>query len=140
MTAQLLRDVMTSDPMTLQAGASLTEAAACMSENNIGDVLVERDGELRGIVTDRDIVIRALAQGLDPQTTPLGDICTAQLIALGPTETVDDAVRLMRDLALRRIPVSENGRAVGIVSIGDLAIELDADSVLADISMAPPNQ
>jgi len=94
----------------------------------------------QGLVTDRDLVVRALAEGRDSATTKLGDICSKDLVVLSPGDSVDDAVRVMRERAVRRIPVVEEGRAVGIISIGDLAIERDADSALADISVAPPNE
>lgn len=134
-----IRDVMTPSPRTLDAGASVQDAAKAMLDDDIGDVIV-CDGEtVCGIVTDRDITIRSVAQGKDPGATKLGDICSRDLTALAPGDTVDDAVRLMRERAIRRIPVLEGGKPVGVVSIGDLAIDLDQQSALADISKAPAN-
>ncbi len=134
-----IRDVMTPSPRALDAGASVQEAAKAMLDDDIGDVIV-CDGEtVCGIVTDRDITIRTVALGHDPAATKLGDICSKDLTSLSPGDTVDDAVRLMREKAIRRIPVLEDGKPVGVVSIGDLAIDLDADSALADISKAPAN-
>jgi CBS domain-containing protein len=137
--AQRIRDVMTSDPIVCPATATLTDAAREMRDREIGDVLVERGGALCGVVTDRDIVIRAVATGADPNVTRLGDICSRELITLSPSDSIRDAVELMRKKAVRRLPVVDKGAAVGIVSLGDLAVERDKDSVLSDISAAPPN-
>jgi CBS domain-containing protein len=110
-----------------------------MKQHDIGDVIVLDDSKVCGVVTDRDIVVRALAEGRDPATVKLGDICSRDLVSLAPTDSVEDAVRLMRERAIRRLPVLDKGRPVGMVSIGDLAVERDGDSVLADISVAPAN-
>ena len=138
--AQRLREVMVPNPAMLSSSSSVTDAARCMKEQDIGDVLVLDDDRLCGVVTDRDIVVRSIAAGHDPGSTTLGEICSADLVGLSPDDTVDDAVRMMRERAVRRLPVVEAGRPVGIVSIGDLAIDRDPGSALADISAAPPNQ
>ena len=117
----------------------MQEAALVMSDNDIGDVIVCDGERVCGIVTDRDITIRAVAHGKDPASTKLGDICSKELTTVSPDDLVDDAVRLMRTKAIRRVPVVEDGKPVGVVSIGDLAIDLDRQSALADISTAPPN-
>ena len=109
-----------------------------MKESDIGDVLVSDDGKLCGVVTDRDIVVRGLAEGR--ASARLGDICSRELVTVPPDGEVDEAARLMSEHALRRLPVTDHGRPVGMVSIGDLAVEMDRDSVLADISAAPANQ
>ena len=137
---QSIRDLMTPDPVSLPSSAPLVQAAQCMKDRNIGDVVVTEDGRPCGIVTDRDIVIRAVAEGRQMDQTVLGDICSKALVTVSPTDTTDDAVRLMREQALRRLLVMDSGNAVGIVSIGDLAVDLDSASALADISAAPPNQ
>ena len=137
--ATTVRDVMTSALVTFPATATAAEAAQGMREWDIGDVLVERDGKVAGIVTDRDIVVRAVAEGRVPSAVKLGEICSDMLVKVAPTDSVEDAIRLMRDNALRRVPVFEGDRAVGIVTLGDLAIERDGGSALADISAAPPN-
>jgi CBS domain-containing protein len=133
---QSIQEVMTKDPITLDAGASIREAAQRMKESDIGDVIVLEQDAICGIVTDRDIVVRAIAEGQDPDTAKLGEFCSRDIATLSPQDTVADAVQLMRQKAVRRIPVVENDRPVGIVSIGDLAIERDPESVLADISEA----
>lgn len=136
---QQLREVMTPNPTTMQADTTLVEAANTMKTADIGNAIVLDNGQVCGIVTDRDIVVRAIAEGRDPKNTTVGDICSRDLVTLSPNDTVDKAVGMMRDRAVRRLPVVDGGRAVGIVSIGDLAVERDPNSALADISAAPPN-
>jgi signal-transduction protein with cAMP-binding, CBS, and nucleotidyltransferase domain len=137
---QSIREVMTADPVTLSAATTLVDAARRMKDESIGDVLVADGNEqLRGVVTDRDIVVRAVAEGLDTASATLGDVCSGQLVTLAPTDAVGDAVRLMSERAVRRLPVVENGQAVGIVAMGDLALERDPHTALADISAAAPN-
>lgn len=139
--AENVREAMIPKPRSMPSTASLQTAAAAMRDDDIGDVIVTGDGDqVRGIVTDRDIVVRAVADGLDPAQVSLGDIRSSGLVTVGPDDTLEDAARLMREGAVRRVPVVEGGRAVGIVSIGDLAIEKDTRSALADISAAPPNE
>lgn len=136
---QSIQDVMTPNPTTYPATTSIVDAARAMRDDNVGDVLVERDGTLYGIVTDRDIVLRAVAEDRTPSEVRLGDICSGELTSLTPTDSIDDAVQLMRQNALRRLPICDGGKAVGIVSLGDLAINRDPGSALADISARPPN-
>jgi CBS domain-containing protein len=137
-----IREVMTAAPITVKTDATLREAAQVMADNDIGDVfVVEPVSEgLIGILTDRDIAIRAIARGLDPSTTKVGDVSTDGVGALGPNDTVQDALRLMREKAVRRLPVVESGKAIGVVTLGDLSVEADPDSVLADLSAAPPDR
>jgi CBS domain-containing protein len=134
---ELVQDVMTSEPICLDMSATVSEAAQRMRDNNIGDVLVTDQGRLRGVVTDRDVVIRAIANGMQPDLTSLGHILTAEPICANPNDPVSKAVTLMREHALRRLPVCDGDRIVGIVSLGDLARDRDPDSALADISAAP---
>ncbi|MCU0314317.1 MAG: CBS domain-containing protein, partial [Solirubrobacteraceae bacterium] len=119
--------------------ASITEAARAMRDRDIGTVVAVQDGEIRGILTDRDIVVRGLAAERPVEEVRVGDVCSATPATLTPDDPVDAAIRLVRERHVRRIPVVENGRPVGIVSIGDLAIERDRDSALAELSDAPPN-
>jgi CBS domain-containing protein len=138
--AQTIQEVMTTNPLTVDANATTTEIAQVMRDNDIGDVIVTRDGEVQGIVTDRDIVVRALADHPQPSEVNAGEIASPDVVCLHPTDTVEDAVRTVREKAIRRVPVvDERGRPVGIVSLGDLAMERDPDSALSDISAAPPN-
>jgi CBS domain-containing protein len=132
-------DVMTRNPVVLPADAPVVEAATAMRDRNIGDVLVERDGSLCGIVTDRDIVVRGLADGRDPKSLKLGDVCSMGLETVTPDSEVGDVISRMERSAIRRVAVVEGERPVGIVSIGDLAEQRDRDSALGKISAAPPN-
>ena len=136
---QTVLEVMTPDPVVLAPDDTATEAARVMRERNIGDVIVMDHDQLWGIVTDRDIVVRALADGRDANTVQLVEICSRHLTGIEPSATTDDAIRAMREQALRRLPVIENGCPIGVVSIGDIAIERDPGSALADVSAAPPN-
>jgi CBS domain-containing protein len=137
--SDIVRDVMSPCPRILAPEATLIDAALVMRCEDIGDVLVcEEDDRLVGIVTDRDIVVRALAEGRDPAGTRVADVCSRDLVTIEPDDSVGGAVRLMREKAIRRIPVAENGRVIGMLTIGDIA-ERDSRTVLADISAAPPN-
>jgi CBS domain-containing protein len=138
-TPQSIREVMTAVPETVATGATVAEAAKKMREVDAGAmVIVDDKGKVSGIVTDRDIAVRAVAEGKDPTATKVEEVASKDLITLSPTDTVEHAVRLMRDRAVRRLPVVEGGKPLGIVSIGDLALERDPRSALADISAARP--
>jgi len=138
--AQSIRDVMTAAPVALPATSSMIEAAQAMRDADIGDVIVVENGQICGMVTDRDITVRGVAEGRNLASLTLGDICSRQLTTLSPTDSVDDAVLLMREKALRRLPVIEDGQPVGIVSLGDLAVTQDPHSTLGNISAAPANR
>lgn len=138
--AQQVRELMTQNLQTCPAGTTLDAAAKTMRDADIGDVLVlADDGTVCGVVTDRDITVRAVAEGHDASTVRLDEICSHDLVSVGPDTAAEDAAKIMRDRAVRRLPVIEEGKAVGIVSIGDLAIERDSESALADISAARGN-
>lgn len=137
--APTVRDAMTVNPIALDAGASVLAAAQQMKERDIGDVIVLDDGRVCGIVTDRDIVVRALAERRDPDTTKLGEICSRQVASVSPDEELTAAGDLMRDRAVRRMPVVEAGKPVGVISMGDLALERDPHSALGEVSAASPN-
>lgn len=138
---QKIRDIMTKNPLTLSGDSTVQEAARAMRERDIGTVLVT-DGQqrLHGIVTDRDIVVRGVADGKDPSQTQLREVCSSALTHLTPEDTVDNAIKLMAKKGIRRIPVLDGEQAVGVISLGDLAIARDRESVLGSISSAPPNQ
>ena len=131
---------MTRDPRTVNAGDPVVEAARIMRDSDIGDVVVMEDGQVSGIVTDRDIVVRAVAEGRDADSTAVSEVCTTGVETIDPGASVDDALRLMREHDIRRLPVVKHGRPVGILSLGDLAVEREPDSTLADISAASPDQ
>jgi CBS domain-containing protein len=137
--ADAVRDVMMSDLWTIDARSNLEAAAVIMRDNDIGDVLVTQNDQLRGILTDRDIVIRAIAAGRHPAGTAVGEVASPALQTVGADDTPERAAEIMREFALRRLPVLEDDRIVGIVSIGDLAQVEEPKSALAEISAAPPN-
>jgi CBS domain-containing protein len=137
--AQSISEVMTADPRTVEPGDSVVDAARQMAEGDVGAVLVTQNGSVSGILTDRDIAVRVVAEGRDPGSTSVGDVCTKDPATLTVDQSVDDAIRVVREQNVRRIPVVQDGRPAGIVSIGDLAMQRDMGSALADISSEPAN-
>jgi CBS domain-containing protein len=138
--AQTVEEIMTTNPRTVNVDDTVKAAAELMRDNDIGDAIVIEDGQVTGILTDRDIVVRAVAEGRDADSTSVSEICTTGIQAIEPDASVDDALRAMREHDIRRLPVVKNGRPVGVVSLGDLAVEREPDSTLADISAAAPDQ
>jgi CBS domain-containing protein len=136
---QSIGEIMARDIVTLEPNAPISEAAREMRDNDTGAVIISDGSEIRGLLTDRDIVVRAIAEARDPDSTTAGDICSSDLVTLNPSSTIDEAVSAMRKANVRRLPVTENGTPVGVISLGDLAIERDEESALADISSASPN-
>jgi CBS domain-containing protein len=126
-----VHEIMTPEPAILPLDAPLTEAARLMRDAETGEVLITQDGRLCGLLTDRDIVVRAVADGRDLTGTRLAEICSAGLVTVSPDDAADTALRLMHDRAVRRLPVVLDGRPVGIVSIGDLTSDRDESSALA---------
>lgn len=138
--AHKIREVMHGNVVCVKLSDPVVEAAKKMDQHDIGDVLVVDDsGMLKGICTDRDIVVRAIAQGKDPKQCKVSDVCSGQVATLGPDDDIDRAIQVMEQKAIRRVPIVENNRPIGIVSIGDLAVERDRKSALGQISAAPPN-
>lgn len=141
--AQFVKDVMTPGVAAVRPDASLVEAAQLMRAQDIGGVVVASDSELIGVLTDRDITTRAVAEGVDPLAVSVESVCTPTPVSIGPDDSVSTAVSLMRLHAVRRLPVVDGVRPVGMVSLGDLATTQDTtqDSASApgDISRAEPN-
>jgi CBS domain-containing protein len=136
---QYVRDIMTADPVTVEPQTSVTAVARIMRDQDLGAVLVTDGDLLRGLVTDRDLVIRSVAEGGDPEETTVAGACSDDLVTVRPDDELDRAIRLMREHAVRRVPVVDEGHPVGIVALGDLAMERDPGSALGDISVARPN-
>jgi CBS domain-containing protein len=130
---------MTPDPIVLKDTDTIRQAGLAMRRGDIGDVLVTRSSKVCGIVTDRDIVVRTVAEGRDPNRAMLGEICSRALVSVAPDDPIERAVELMRQNAVRRLPVVFDGTPVGIISLGDLASHRDPESALAQISDAPGN-
>lgn len=138
---QKIREMMTTHPVTVAVSASVREAAQAMRDHDIGDVLVTDDGRVCGMLTDRDLVVRVLAEDGQAAQKKVGEVCSGNVTCVSADEDVDHAVEMMRMRALRRLPVVDvGGRLVGIVSLGDLAEERDPGSALGRISAASPNR
>lgn len=133
-----VRDIMTPAPVGVYYSQTIGETARTMRDTQVGAVLVVNDGSLSGMVTDRDLVLRGLAEGEGPDS-PVGPLCSGDLIGVAADADVYQAEQLMREHAVRRLPVVNEGQVVGIVSMGDVALTADADSPLAAVSRAQPN-
>jgi signal-transduction protein with cAMP-binding, CBS, and nucleotidyltransferase domain len=124
---------------TTRRRENVSEAARKMKQHDVGALVVVDDTDtVCGIVTDRDIAIRAVADGAG-STALVGDIVSADIVTVSPEDTLRAAVQAMRERSIRRLPVVVDGKPVGIVSMGDLAIERDPSSALAAVSSAPAN-
>jgi CBS domain-containing protein len=135
-----IREVMSSPVESVRVDSTLSEAAKAMQRHAIGDVLVvDETGKLRGIVTDRDLAIRSLAEERDPATTEIAEIMSPIGATVAPGATVSEALDRMRRHDVRRLPVVDDGRPIGIVSLGDVSRSGEAGTALADISAAPAN-
>ena len=139
-----VREVMTDQPTCCTPDTSLEAVARLMIDCDCGAIPIVGDlaGKFPiGIITDRDIVVRAVAdEGNDLDQLRAKDICTAdRIVTLAPDAGIDEAIKLMTEKAVRRIPVVENELPIGIVTIGDLAAQRDPDSALGQISQAAPN-
>ncbi|MBV9446784.1 MAG: CBS domain-containing protein [Streptosporangiaceae bacterium] len=119
-----IRDIMSPAPPGTTPADSLAAAAKVMRDEGISSVLVLDRGKLRGMVTDRDIILRAVAEDRDPRTTPVSDICTQDLAVLSPDDDVTEATRIIHEHAENRVPVVEDGHLVGVLSLADLALWL----------------
>jgi len=137
--AQTVREVMTKDPVSMSSDASVMDAAKAMSDMRIGAVVVMEKDKPCGIVTDRDITVRAVATGSDPAKTKLADICSHDIAAVRPDQTVDDAVQMMKSHDVKRVLVMDDSKIEGIVSLGDLSRLGKDQDVQEDISRAEPN-
>jgi CBS domain-containing protein len=138
---KLVRDAMTPNPRTVQQSASIVDAARIMEQADIGAVpVVDADEILLGMVTDRDIAVRVVAAGLDPRTTNVGEIATNNVSPAYPDEPLDEALEQMVYRQVRRLPVIEDDRVVGILAQADMVHELkpkDAGRLVDQISHEP---
>lgn len=139
MTGYRVRDVMTKQVIYLPTETTLDEAARVMREADIGDVVATEGATLVGMLTDRDIVVRAVAERSDPARTTIDAIITREVVMIDQNCTVGEAAALMRERCVRRVLVCDNDRKlVGIVSLGDLATRFDPQSALGQISERAP--
>ncbi|GAB3986864.1 CBS domain-containing protein [Plantactinospora veratri] len=132
-------EFMTTRLVTMDGGDTLTAAAQEMRDSAIGDVIVTNGDDVIGIVTDRDITVRGVAEELNPSSATLSQILTQDVVTVTQYDDAVAAADLMRTYGIRRLPVVEDGRLIGLVSLGDLAVEREPQSVLADISADEPN-
>ena len=133
-----VRDIMTPDPVGVYYEQTVAEAARVMRDAGVGAVLVVSGESLSGMVTDRDLVIRGLAEGAGPDS-PVGPLCSEKLVGVDANADLADAERLIREHAVRRLPVIDSGQIVGMVSLGDLAASAEPESALAAVSKARAN-
>jgi CBS domain-containing protein len=124
-----IREVMTPAPETIQADRPVAEAARKMKEADAGMIPVMDDGTLLGTVTDRDIALRVVAEGKDPQSTPVREVATMSAVAIDPDADLDAALQMMAKHQVRRLPVVENGRLVGVIAQADVARHGDEQAV-----------
>jgi len=137
---QLVSEVMTEVPRTVSGDTTLVDAARIMRDDDVGSVVVTDGDKVVGLVTDRDLVIRGIADEEDPRNTHVSEVCSEDLVTVSTDVPASEAVKLMREHAVRRLPVVDaDGRAEGVVALGDLALTRDPESALGDISAAPPN-
>jgi CBS domain-containing protein len=118
-----VRDAMTEDPHSIGASASVVEAARLMREQHIGSLPVTEDERLVGMITDRDITTRVVAESAVPAKTSVGDVHSRDLISVEPNNDLEEALQLMARHRVRRLPVVENGRLVGMVAQADIALK-----------------
>ncbi|PZR83502.1 MAG: CBS domain-containing protein [Candidatus Aeolococcus gillhamiae] len=128
---------MEAQVVTVDAGDTVREAARRMRSADIGDVIVLEHGRLQGVLTDRDIVVRVVAEERDSEVTVCGQVSSREVHCVAPETPVAEALTLMRRHALRRLPVVDGDHVSGVISLADIAVDRDPESVLASISGAP---
>ena len=116
-----VRDAMTSDPRSIEASSSVADAAQLLRLEDVGSLPVVREGVLMGMLTDRDIVVRVVTEAKDPQSTSVGEIASREVESVAPDQDLEEALRLMARRQIRRLPVLEGDRLVGILAQADIA-------------------
>lgn len=133
-----VRDIMTKDVAYINPMASVTEAAQLMQKHNVGSIPVCDQNGVIGLVTDRDIVVRNVAHGNNPQSTSVRDVMSSKVTTVTPEMNIDEVSKLMSSQQIRRVPVVENNMLVGIVALGDVATDVrfdtEASEALSEIS------
>ena len=144
--SRLVRHVMAAEPKVATEDMSAVEGARLMASYDFGMVpIVGSDRRLVGVVTDRDLVVRVLAQGIDPQTVDLGSIATTKNLAtIDPDGSLHDAERMMAEHRVKRLPVVKDDELVGVVALGDVAVTADSPrtvgEAVAEISRSPATE
>lgn len=121
MTSTKVRDVMTHRPTSIASDAMVVEAARRMLSDDVGSLPVVNEDKLVGMVTDRDLVLHVMAKDLDPNKVPVSDVCSENPVTIGPDENLDEALQRMANDQIRRLPVVDDGRLVGILAQADVA-------------------
>ena len=116
-----IKEIMTRDVRACEPNATVADAAKVMAQEDVGPVPIVEDGRLVGIVTDRDIVVRVVAEGRDPNATTVKEIASTDLVTVSPGDDLDEALKLLAERQVRRLPVVEGDRLVGIVAQADVA-------------------
>jgi CBS domain-containing protein len=124
-----IREVMTPSPETVEPGQPVSEAAKLMKQADVGMIPVVQEGQLSGTVTDRDIVLRVIAEGKSPASTTVGEIASGEIVTVDPEQELEEALELMAKHQVRRLPVVENGRLIGVLAQADVAREGDEREV-----------
>ncbi len=122
-----IRDLMTSSPATAEPSSTVADVARIMANEDVGPVPIVDGGRLVGLVTDRDLVIRVIAEGREPNSTTIGEIASADLVTVQPDTELNEALQLMAQNQVRRLPVVEGDRLVGIVAQADVARAADEE-------------
>jgi CBS domain-containing protein len=120
-----VREIMTADPRTAEPDTTLEEIATMMKEEDVGVIPVLEDGRVTGVVTDRDIVVRCIAEGKDATELTAEDVMSAEVRSIEPDSDVDDAADIMSEAQVRRLPVVKGGKLVGMLSLGDIAVKAE---------------
>lgn len=131
------RDIMTTPAETLAPSATLTEAARRLRDLNVGSLPIRDGDHLAGVVTDRDIVVRGIAEGLDPSSATVAEVATGAVVTVDVDDDAAEVARIMGERQVRRVPVVDGGRLVGLIAQADVARDLDARTtgdVVEDIS------
>jgi CBS domain-containing protein len=138
--AKIVRDAMTEGPRSIGASASVVEAARLMREEHIGSLPIAENEQLVGMITDRDITTRVVAEAADPNLTSVGDVYSRDLISIEPEGDLDEALQLMARHQVRRLPVVEDGRLVGIVAQADIALKENEKTGALVEAISEPSQ
>lgn len=134
----LVREIMTTRVVSVEPSSTVKDAALLMNRHNIGAVPVVDGGAVRGMLTDRDIVLRCVAENRDASTLKVSDICSHGAVSVNPSQNISEAINLMATEQVRRLPVVDSGHIVGMLSFADIAREksgMEIAEAISDISM-----
>jgi CBS domain-containing protein len=134
-----VREVMTRDPITMDVNTVVSAVARQMRDASISDVIVTEGDRVRGIFTERDIVVRAVAEDADPRAMTVAEAMTRDLVTVAPDDDIKAAEGLMRVHAIKHLPVLDGDRLVGVLALGDIAVEEHPESLFAEMAVEDPN-